>query len=554
MPSHRLPSQHLAFVKHPQPSSANSLTLRKVTMREQYQDPGPQGSEQEREDPVHDGPAPFISTRQPLTPSHYAGSPDLYEAKINHGSIYGGVGLTDRLLLAPSANAFWRLPCAGPVLNARVDPIVSPGIASGHAHTIMGSDAIGLTTTFDDLRNSDCTTCKVKDDKSAYWVPELFYQYKNGSFQAATHGGMLRFPVNETVSVVQAFPDGLRMLAGNPYLRNNTGTLEAKAITWNCLNFHARPGPQTSGFPSTNCPDGLRAQVFFPSCWDGVNLDSPDHKSHMAYPDRVDSGICPLSHPIRLISIFYEVYFSVAPFNALNEGGRFVLSNGDPTGYGLHGDFMNGWDRNVLSRAVATCTADSGVIEDCPVFQNEGRFETDSVMNTCAAKNPFPNENVSPGTILPYLPGCIAVTDGPGTASAKDLVPGCVPEGGSAAPISNTNPSATSSSAPSPSSVGKALGAAPPGPASMPMPSNAPTSMSPVQMPSPSSSSPAPPPPPTTSSMSADHVRVPATPPVSSPTFDNQGFCHMPPANPSKNTRRSRRHHAKRAHWSHHFD
>ncbi|KAI0246152.1 hypothetical protein BJV78DRAFT_1157528, partial [Lactifluus subvellereus] len=69
MPSHRLPSQHLAFVKHPQPSSANSLTLRKVTMREQYQDPGPQGSEQEREDPVHDGPAPFISTRQPLTPS-----------------------------------------------------------------------------------------------------------------------------------------------------------------------------------------------------------------------------------------------------------------------------------------------------------------------------------------------------------------------------------------------------------------------------------------------------------------------------------------------------
>ena len=84
-------------------------------------------------------------------------------------------------------------------------------------------------------------------------------------------------------------------------------------------------------------------------------------------PDRIDDGRCPSTHPHHLISTFYEVWFSVKPFNTLNDGGRFVLSNGDPTGYGLHGDFMNGWDRSVLSRAVVTCTADSGVIEDCRV-------------------------------------------------------------------------------------------------------------------------------------------------------------------------------------------
>lgn len=44
------------------------------------------------------------------------------------------------LLLVPSANAFWRLPCAVPVLDARVDPIVNPGRPSGHSHTIMGSN------------------------------------------------------------------------------------------------------------------------------------------------------------------------------------------------------------------------------------------------------------------------------------------------------------------------------------------------------------------------------------------------------------------------------
>ena len=33
--------------------------------------------------------------------------------------------------------------------------------------------AIGYSTTFDDLTSSNCTTCMVNDDKSAYWIPEL---------------------------------------------------------------------------------------------------------------------------------------------------------------------------------------------------------------------------------------------------------------------------------------------------------------------------------------------------------------------------------------------
>ncbi len=143
----------------------------------------------------------------------------------------------------------------------------------------------------------------------------------------------------------------------------------------------------------------------------------------MAYPDGIDNGLCPSTHPNHLVSLFYEVYFNVAPFNALNDGGRFVLANGDPTGYGLHGDFINGWDRNVLERAVATCTADSGVIEDCPVFQNEGRFYADDDMNACSATNPLPGD-VTPDATQ-FLPGCVAVTEGPAPATPADLVSGC---------------------------------------------------------------------------------------------------------------------------------
>ncbi|WP_309624448.1 DUF1996 domain-containing protein [Methylibium sp.] len=45
--------------------------------------------------------------------------------------------------------------------------------------------------------------------------------------------------------------------------------------------------------------DELWQGVFFPQCWDGKNLDSPDHKSHMAYPS---DGGCPRSHPVALPS------------------------------------------------------------------------------------------------------------------------------------------------------------------------------------------------------------------------------------------------------------
>jgi len=165
----------------------------------------------------------------------------------------------------------------------------------------------------------------------------------------------------------------------------------------------------------------------------------------MAYPDGVDNGQCPPSHPIHLVSIFFEVYFNVAPFNNLHDGGRFVLANGDPTGYGLHGDFMNGWDRGVLSRAVATCTATSGVIEDCPVFKNEGRLYTDDENNACSATNPLPDEKVAPGTLLPYLPGCVAVTEGPAPATPANVAEGCAAGNGSGTPVSILSSSASKS-------------------------------------------------------------------------------------------------------------
>lgn len=320
-------------------------------------------------------------------------------------------------LLVSSTEAFWRLPCAGPVVTERIDPLVSPGKLSGHVHAIMGASNINFTSTFEDLRASQCTSCQVSQDLSAYWVPSLYFHDKSaGTFTAVEQvGGMLAYYIQRygyTGEQLYAFPDGFRMFTGNPNARSNYGTLESQAISYHCLNYNNDAIPETPYFPTIECPNGLRQQIFFPSCWDGVNVDSSDHKSHVAYPSGSDSGYCPSSHPYRLVSLFYEVIWWTIPYaSQIAAGtGEFVYSNGDPTGYGSHADFINGWDFDVLQAAVNTCLNDSGVFTDCPLFNAIDQ----SVAAQCK-KTPLTTEVVT-GTMR-TLPGNNPVQYGPADAT-----------------------------------------------------------------------------------------------------------------------------------------
>ncbi|OLN81142.1 WSC domain-containing protein-like protein 6 [Colletotrichum chlorophyti] len=323
------------------------------------------------------------------------------------------------MLTAGHGAAFFIMPCSRPVVVQRADPIVNPGALAGHVHTIMGGSGFDFTMTYQQARNASCSTCKVTADLSNYWIPTLYYQGQDGKFTSVSQsGGMLAYylfradPKDPEYSKgLIAFPENFRMLAGDPKLRSYNNTLEQRAISYVCLG---NSGPQTSGFPGRNCPNGLRLQILFPSCWDGKNLDSPDHKSHMAYPSAVDNGRCPLSHPKRFPTLFYEVIFNVNEFKDRWYNGKqpFVLSNGDPTGYGLHGDFINGWDVNVLQAALNTCKDNGGSIEKCGVFQ----FFDDDTRRGCRV--PVKVNEQTQGE-LSKLPGCNSVQSGPGNAQPE---------------------------------------------------------------------------------------------------------------------------------------
>ena len=81
----------------------------------------------------------------------------------------------------------------------------------------------------------------------------------------------------------------------------------------------------------------------------------------MAFPALGDynGGVCPPTHPVAIFSIFYEFFYDTGVFA---DHTRLVYAMADKTGYGLHGDFLNGWqDQDRLQRAMTTCTGPNGV-------------------------------------------------------------------------------------------------------------------------------------------------------------------------------------------------
>ncbi|WEW56175.1 hypothetical protein PRK78_001612 [Emydomyces testavorans] len=337
-------------------------------------------------------------------------------------------------MAAPSM-AFWRLPCRGVLGVARIDPIMDPGKPSVHVHSIHGGGNFDMDVTRDELLASSCTSCAVVQDKSAYWTPSLYFVGPRGEAKLVNQvGGMLVYYLPRGDNV-QAFPKGLRMIAGDTYQRNFTlpvpdppksiwtksdktqFALGQKALGFNCLNYNTSPEPSLlrHTFPSrilldSQCKDGLRMELVFPSCWNGKDLDSPDHRSHVAYPDLVDVGSCPEGFEKRIVTLMYETIWDTYAFKG--KEGEFVISNGDPTGCGYHGDFIEAWEGDVLERAIQECKNLSGKIEDCPVF----KLQAEKDQKSCKFVTPFSLEDEACDYAADGLPGKVPIMRGPGYA------------------------------------------------------------------------------------------------------------------------------------------
>ncbi|KAF8917913.1 hypothetical protein CPB85DRAFT_1283929 [Mucidula mucida] len=268
--------------------------------------------------------------------------------------------------------------------SQRLDPIVYPGIVAAHAHSAVGASNFTRNMTTADLQESMCTSMPIVEDKSVYWYPILYFQHRDGSFTAVNSSVGIYYMFSDNSSETTPFPDNFRVVAGDPKLRSfNASSYAQLSVKFTCSNGY-RTSQMTHGLPEdTDCSQELKAEIDFPSCWDGVNLDAEDHVSHTAYPSNgPDSGICDdPAYPVTVPRIVLEVSWMTAPFAAIRDQAMFpsqpyVLSNGDPTGYSYHADFYNGWDSGVLQRAIERCNCDPHGNPTC--CANNGAFTLDS--------------------------------------------------------------------------------------------------------------------------------------------------------------------------------
>ena len=260
---------------------------------------------------------------------------------------------------SPDVVGAFRFVCMPGQLKSD-DPIVYPGQpGKSHLHQFFGNDTADANSTYASLRAAGNSTCMSPLNRSAYWMPAVL----NGLGKVVRPDYVTiyykRRPLTDPIvsdpkhpqyqGQGVKLPHGLRFIFGRDML--NLAAPQTGAISFACDGPTAPPGKSWKNLEDAQaeCSVGNRlgARIFAPDCWDGKNLDSPDHRNHVSYGSYNDSGYykCPTTHPYVIPAFTMAAWFTQAAGETYSlVSDDMDTSPGHKRGDTFHADFFMAWD------------------------------------------------------------------------------------------------------------------------------------------------------------------------------------------------------------------
>lgn len=238
---------------------------------------------------------------------------------------------------------------SGNVVSNHTDWIVFPGIPNGsmHRHIYAGVSGTNENTVFADLVNLP-STCWGGFIKDGMWTIGL--QHASDLSDAnpshftvyyARGAGGANWPTN-AAAMITPLPNGMILIAGkasDPAYAQ--WMVVKKKLLMGCVSAAGGTynNAVTTAIPECLPGDELQIKFVYPSCFRGtsamlLDLDSPNHMDHAAYPQTGDyltagnktTSQCPSTHPYRSVTVIGLWHYP---------GGRYVADGG----FQLHMDY-----------------------------------------------------------------------------------------------------------------------------------------------------------------------------------------------------------------------
>lgn len=266
----------------------------------------------------------------------------------------------------------FRFICgAGQVLSD--DPVVFPGQpGKSHRHQFYGNTGIDAFSTYASIRSTGDSSCGDPLNRSGYWMPAMLDgkgnvvqpDYISIYYKRLPASNRGCNPITDVADKAQGIcvpiPNAIRFIFGYDMVTNTPRTGGNQFI---CVHDSKPVGTYAtlSALAAAGCPVGNQVETMIsaPTCWDGKNVDSANHRDHVAYPSYGSWGYlrCDAAHPYQMPRFQMSVFYTVAIGDDLTQWhfSSDEMRPNLPHGATFHADYFEGWDPTVKAMWTDNC-------------------------------------------------------------------------------------------------------------------------------------------------------------------------------------------------------